>query len=128
MWGHHFPYRLDGDVDTERTRLGDRMIDLMTEYAPNFRDSVLACEVYLPVDLEREYGLTGGQIFHADLMPPQVLWGRPLAGLTGHNAPVPGLYLCGAGTHPGGDVNGAPGYNAARAVLSDLEAGRFQIS
>jgi phytoene dehydrogenase-like protein len=128
MWGHHFPYRLDGDVDTERTRLGDRMIDLMTEYAPNFRDSVLACEVYLPVDLEREYGLTGGQIFHADLMPPQVLWGRPLPGLTGHNAPVPGLYLCGAGTHPGGDVNGAPGYNAARAVLSDLEAGRFQIS
>jgi phytoene dehydrogenase-like protein len=121
MWGHHFPYRLrEGDLDVERVNLRNRMIDLMTEYAPNFRRSVLACEVFLPSDLEREYGLTGGQIFHGELSPGQVLWGRPLPGVSGHGAPVPGLYLCGAGTHPGGDVSGAPGYNAARAVLRDL--------
>jgi phytoene dehydrogenase-like protein len=124
MWGHHFPYRLRaGDLDVERDRLRERMIDLMTEYAPNFRGSVLGCEVFLPADLEREYGMTGGQIFHGDLMPGQVLWSRPLPGIDGHGTPVPGLYLCGAGTHPGGDVSGAPGYNAAQAVLRDVAAG-----
>jgi phytoene dehydrogenase-like protein len=122
MWGHHFPYRLrQGDLDTERAQLQERMIDLMSEYAPNFRRSVLASEVFLPADLERAYGLTGGQIFHGELAPGQVLWGRPLPGISGHNTPVAGLYLCGAGTHPGGDVSGAPGYNAARAALRDLK-------
>jgi phytoene dehydrogenase-like protein len=124
MWGHHFPYRLaEGDLDTERRRLGERMIDLMTQYAPNFRRSVIAYEVYVPADLEQTYGMTGGQIFHVDLMPGRVLWDRPLPGVSGHGAPVRGLYLCGAGTHPGGDVNGAPGYNAAHAVLRHLKAG-----
>jgi len=94
--------------------------DLIGEYAPNFRASVLARQVWLPVDIERRYGMTGGQIFHGDLMPDQVLWGRPFIGSGGHRAPVKGVYLCGAGTHPGGDVNGAPGFNAAMAVLSDL--------
>jgi len=96
------------------------MTDLIGEYAPNFRASVLARQVWLPVDIERRYGMTGGQIFHGDLMPDQVLWGRPFIGSGGHRAPVKGVYLCGAGTHPGGDVNGAPGFNAAMAVLSDL--------
>ena len=124
MWGHHFPYRLSqGNIDSERSRLRDRMIDLMSEYAPNFRQSVLACEVFLPADLEREYGMTGGQIFHGELSPGQIFWGRPLPGVSGHNTPVAGLYLCGAGTHPGGDVSGAPGYNAARAALRDLTGG-----
>jgi phytoene dehydrogenase-like protein len=121
LWGHHFPYRLAaGDVDVERERLAERVTDLLTEYAPNFRSIVLARETYLPVDLERVYGLTGGQIFHTELRPGQVLWGRPVAGFTGHGDVVPGLYLCGAGTHPGGDVHGAPGYNAARAVLGAI--------
>ena len=121
LWGHHFPYQLtSGDVDVERERLAERVTDLVTEYAPNFRSIVLARETYLPIDLERVYGLTGGQIFHADLMPGQVLWGRPVPGFTGHGDVVPGLYLCGAGSHPGGDVHGAPGYNAARAVLAAL--------
>ena len=125
MWGHHFPYRLrEGDLDTERALLRERMIDLMTEYAPNFRRSVLACEVFLPADLERVYGLTGGQIFHGELAPGQILWGRPLPGISGHGTPVAGLYLCGAGTHPGGDVSGAPGYNAARAAIRDLRDAR----
>ena len=67
--------------------------------------------------------MTGGQIFHGELSPGQICWGRPLPGVSGHNMPVAGLYLCGAGTHPGGDVSGAPGYNAARAALRDLRGG-----
>ena len=87
---------------------------------------MLAREVYLPVDIERVYGITGGQIFHGDLMPDQVLWNRPLPGYSGHGDIVPGLYLCGAGTHPGGDVCGAPGHNAARAVLADLASAQLK--
>lgn len=121
LWGHHFPYRLAaGDLDIERAHLTERVTDLLTEYAPNFRSIVLASETYLPVDLERVYGLTGGQIFHTELVPAQALWGRPVAGFTGHGDALPGLYLCGAGSHPGGDVHGAPGYNAARAILAAL--------
>jgi phytoene dehydrogenase-like protein len=121
LWGHHFPYRLAAaNLDIEREHLAERVTDLLTEYAPNFRSIVLARETYLPVDLERVYGITGGQIFHTELVPAQVLWGRPVAGFTGHGDALPGLYLCGAGSHPGGDVHGAPGYNAARAVLAAL--------
>ncbi|MGH7212703.1 MAG: hypothetical protein ACREF1_14725, partial [Acetobacteraceae bacterium] len=83
---------------------------------------VIAREVYVPADLERTYGITGGQIFHTELMPDQVLWGRPAAGFSGHGDPVADLYLCGAGSHPGGDVHGAPGYNAAQAVLGKIAA------
>lgn len=127
LWCHHFPYRLaEGDIDQERERLGERMTDLMTELAPNFRAAVLAREVVLPVDIERVYGITGGQIFHGDLMPEQVLWNRPLPGYSGHGDIVAGLYLCGAGTHPGGDVCGAPGHNAARAVLADLASAQLK--
>jgi phytoene dehydrogenase-like protein len=129
LWCHHFPYELvEGDIDTERERLAERMIDMLTELAPNFRAAVLAREVFLPVDIERVYGITGGQIFHTELMPDQVLWNRPIPGYSGHNDMIPGLYLCGAGTHPGGDVNGAPGHNAARAVLRDLAGAQFKRS
>ena len=124
LWCHHFPYKLAaGDIDVEREKLAERMTDILTSLAPNFRASVLAREVFLPVDIERVYGITGGQIFHSELMPDQVLWNRPIPGFSGHNDMLSGLYLCGAGTHPGGDVNGAPGHNAARAVLKEL-AGR----
>jgi phytoene dehydrogenase-like protein len=121
LWCHHFPYQpAGGEIDRQRERLGEVMTDILTELAPNFRASVIAREVCLPVDIERVYGITGGQIFHGDLMPDRVLWNRPLPGYSGHGDVVPGLYLCGAGTHPGGDVCGAPGYNAARAVLAGL--------
>ncbi len=127
LWCHHFPYRLqDGDLDTEREKLAERMTDLLTELAPNFRASVLAREIFVPADIERVYGITGGQIFHSELMPDQVLWNRPIPGYTGHNDMVAGLYLCGAGTHPGGDVNGAPGHNAARSVLADFATDQFK--
>ncbi|MBV8566584.1 MAG: NAD(P)/FAD-dependent oxidoreductase [Methylobacteriaceae bacterium] len=128
LWCHHFPYKLAaGDLDAEREKLAERMTDLLTELAPNFRNSVLAREVFVPVDIERVYGITGGQIFHTELMPDQVLWNRPIPGYTGHGDVVPGLYLCGAGTHPGGDVNGAPGHNAARAVLADMAKTQLEL-
>jgi phytoene dehydrogenase-like protein len=127
LWCHHFPYRLaGGDIDQERERLAERMTDIMTELAPNFRSAVLAREVFLPVDIERVYGISGGQIFHGELMPEQVLWNRPLPAYSGHNDLLPGLYLCGAGTHPGGDVCGAPGHNAARAVLTHLASAQLE--
>ena len=80
----------------------------MCEYAPNFRSSVLGCEVFLPVDLERAYGMTGGQIFHGDLMPGQVLWGRRCPASTG-TAPGAGVYLCGAGRIPAATSAARPG-------------------
>jgi phytoene dehydrogenase-like protein len=121
LWGHHVPKAMAAaEVEVERENVAERMTDLLTEYAPNFRASVLARQVYLPADIEARYGITGGQIFHGDLMPDQVMWGRPLTGFSGHDAPIKGLFLCGAGTHPGGDVCGAPGYNAAHAVIGKL--------
>ena len=128
LWGHHIPYRIEGDIGAAREALAERMTALIGEYAANFPASVLARQVWLPVDIERRYGMTGGQIFHGDLMPDQVLWGRPFVGAGGHRTPVRGVYLCGAGTHPGGDVNGAPGFNAAMAVLHDLGPGQLQAA
>ena len=76
-------------------------------------------QVITPVDLEREYGLTGGHIFHGEMALDQIFTMRPLLGWARYNTPIEGLYLCGAGTHPGGGVTGAPGANAARAILKD---------
>jgi phytoene dehydrogenase-like protein len=73
-----------------------------------------------PVDLEARFGLTGGHIFHGEMTPDQSFDLRPLAGYGGYRTPLPGLYLCGSGTHPGGGVTGIPGHNAARVVLDDL--------
>jgi phytoene dehydrogenase-like protein len=127
LWCHHFPHALaEGDIDTEREKIADRITDILTELAPNFRGSVLARQIFLPVDIERVYGIEGGQIFHTELVPEQVLWNRPIPGRSGHGDLVSGLYLCGAGTHPGGDVNGAPGHNAARALLRDIASAQLK--
>ena len=127
LWCHHFPYALaSGDLDDEREKIAERMTDILTELAPNFRESVLGRQIFTPVDIERVYGIEGGQIFHTELVPEQVLWNRPIPGRNGHGDFVPGLYLCGAGTHPGGDVNGAPGHNAARALLGDIAGAQLK--
>jgi phytoene dehydrogenase-like protein len=85
LWCHHFPYALaEGDIGTEREKIADRMTDILTELAPNFRGSVLARQIFLPVDIERVYGIEGGQIFHTELVPEQVLWNRPIPGRSGH--------------------------------------------
>jgi phytoene dehydrogenase-like protein len=82
--------------------------------------AVLARQVLTPLDLERDYGLTEGNIFHGDIQPGQLFHMRPVPGWARYATPVRGLYLCGAGAHPGGGVTGAPGYNAAHRVLADL--------
>ena len=94
------------------------------EYAPNVPASVVARQVLTPLDLERVYGLTEGNIFHGDLSLEQLFFLRPVAGWAHYRTPVEGLYLCGAGAHPGGGVTGAPGHNAAQEILKDWKRGR----
>jgi phytoene dehydrogenase-like protein len=120
---NYAPYRLaEGDWTTERERLADRVVDTIEEVAPGFRASILARDILSPVDLEERFGLTEGNIFHGDLNLGQLFLGRPVPGWARYRTPVRGLYLCGAGTHPGGGVTGAPGYNAARRILKDLRS------
>jgi phytoene dehydrogenase-like protein len=117
----YVPYRLrEGSWDEQRQALGDRVLATIAEYAPNVARSVVARQVLTPVDLERTYGLTEGNIFHGDLSIDQLFSMRPVPGWAGYRTPVTGLYLCGAGAHPGGGVTGAPGRNAAGVVLRDL--------
>jgi phytoene dehydrogenase-like protein len=117
----YVPYRLkDGSWDEKRELLGDRVVTKIAEYAPNVPGSIVARQVLTPLDLERVYGLTEGNIFHGDLSLDQLFFMRPVAGWARYRTPVDGLYLCGAGAHPGGGVTGAPGHNAARQVLKDL--------
>lgn len=112
------PYALrDGNWDTMREPFADRCFALLDEYAPNFSRSVLARQVLAPPDLERVFGLTGGNIFQGAMTPGQLFSLRPVPGHAGYRTPVRGLYLCGAAAHPGGGVMGTPGYNAAREIL-----------
>jgi phytoene dehydrogenase-like protein len=91
----------------------------MTDYAPNFRRSVLNYQVLSPADLESTFGLTGGNIMQGVMSPSSLAFMRPLPGYADYRTPIRGLYLCGAATHPGGGVMGACGYNAAREILKD---------
>jgi phytoene dehydrogenase-like protein len=114
------PYHLSsGNWDEQRESLGDTVIDTLAEYAPNIRNIVLHRQVVTPLDLEREWGLTEGNIFQGELSPDQLFFMRPVPGWAQYRTPLPGLYLCGAATHPGGGIMGAPGRNAARKILAD---------
>jgi phytoene dehydrogenase-like protein len=114
------PYLLnDACWDTFKDVYADRVMEMIEEYAPGFKSLVLERQVLSPVDLERTYGLTGGSIFHGDMSLDQLFFARPVAGWAQYRTPIRGLYLCGSGTHPGGGVMGAPGYNAAREILRD---------
>jgi phytoene dehydrogenase-like protein len=112
------PYTLkDHTWDELREPFADRVLDLIAEYAPNIRRIVEHRQVLTPLDLERIYGITGGNIFHGEMSLDQMFSLRPAAGWARYRTPVRGLYLCGSGAHPGGGVMGAPGYNAAREIL-----------
>lgn len=116
------PARLrEGTWDDVREAVAERLIDQITHYAPNFRASILDYRLRTPLDLERENGLTDGCIWHVQHTADQLFWSRPLPELAHYRAPLAGLYLCGAGQHPGGEVSGQPGHNAAHEVLRDLE-------
>jgi phytoene dehydrogenase-like protein len=118
MFIQYAPYKLrNGTWDEERDRFADRCFDLLNEYAPNFKRSVLARHILTPLDLERTFGLTGGNIFHGSMTLNQLFFLRPVVGFAGYRTPIRGLFLCGAGAHPGGGVIGAAGWNAAREIL-----------
>ncbi len=114
------PYELATGPESwpsQREAFGDAVIDTLAEYAPGLKDAILHRQVLTPWDLEKEFGLTEGNIFHGELTPDQILFQRPAAGWARYRTPVPNLWLCGSGAHPGGGVMGAPGGLAARALL-----------
>jgi phytoene dehydrogenase-like protein len=114
------PYSLkEANWDELRDPFADRVVSLIEEYAPNIRSIILDRQVLTPLDLERTFGLTGGNIFHGEMSLDQMFVMRPVAGWARYRTPIRGLYLCGSGTHPGGGVTGAPGHNAAREILRD---------
>ena len=110
----------DRSWDDEKETAADAVVETVNRYAPNFRKSILARSVLSPLDLEREFGLISGDIFHGALTLDQLFSARPVLGYADYRSPVRGLYLCGAGAHPGGGVTGAPGHNAAREILRDF--------
>ncbi|HTO86413.1 MAG TPA: NAD(P)/FAD-dependent oxidoreductase [Thermoanaerobaculia bacterium] len=119
------PERLrEGDWASRREAFGDAVVQTLEEYAPGLSSAILARQVITPRELEDVYGLTGGHIFHGEQALDQIFTMRPLLGWARYRTPIPGLYLCGAGTHPGGRVTGAPGSNAAREIAADLKRAR----
>ncbi len=120
MFVQYAPYKLQGaHWDDIKDTFADRCIAAVNQYAPNFAASVLHRQVLSPLDLERRFGLTGGNIFHGAMPLHQLFGFRPVPGWSDYRTPIKGLYLCGAGAHPGGGVSGAPGRNAARVMLGD---------
>lgn len=129
------PFELHGtDWDTIRDEWADRVLEVLFRYAPNLRDHIRDRVIITPKDLERDYGLTGGNIFHGAMFFDQLFNNRPTPELADYRTPVKGYYLCGSGTHPGGGVMGANGHNAAQVVIADLNgtpaptAQRVQVS
>ena len=122
IWVLYAPVKPYGESwDNHREQAGENLIDIIGEYAPGFRKLVRDWELFTPQELEERVGLTDGNIRHLDITTAQILGSRPSPLMSGYRTPVENLYLCGAGTHPGGEVTGAPGHNAAHAVLRDWE-------
>jgi phytoene dehydrogenase-like protein len=120
IFAQYAPYELgEGSWETRRDEIGDRVLAALERYAPGLTDLVEDRLVLGPPDLEARFGLTGGNIFHGELLPDWLFDKRPASTWHRHRLPISGFYLCGSGAHPGGGVCGAPGRNAARAVLED---------
>jgi phytoene dehydrogenase-like protein len=124
LFCQHFRYELPQPLswETQRAPAADAVIDQVSRFAPNFRPSILGMRVLSPLDLEREFGLVRGDIFHGKLTLNQLFSARPVLGHADYRMPLAGLYLCGSGAHPGGGVTGVPGHNAAREILKDLKS------
>jgi phytoene dehydrogenase-like protein len=121
----YLPYRLTGtDWGAERRRLQTQGLRQIGEFVPAVNRSLIASRLYTPADLENVFGITEGNIFHGDLRPDQLFFMRPVPRYARYATPIRALYLCGAGTHPGGGVTGAPGFNAAHRILGDLKRDR----
>jgi phytoene dehydrogenase-like protein len=105
--------------DDVREQVADHIIDTVTDHAPNFKAAGIARQIHSPLDLERKFGLVGGDIFHGHMSLDQLWAARPVLGHGDYRSPIKGLYMCGSGTHPGGGVTGAPGHNAAHEIIRD---------
>jgi len=108
----------------ERETFADLVVDTVTKHAPNLKSSIIAHQVLSPLDLERRFGLIDGDIFHGRLSLDQLFSLRPVMGYVQYRMPVPGLYICDSGAHPGGGATGVPGHNAAREMIRDLNGRR----
>ena len=116
------PYQLNkGERVSRRDEFAESVLKTLSTYAPNIRELIVGRRIVTPLDLEQTYGLTGGHIFHGEHAPDQLFAFRPLLGWARYRTPIKGLYLCGAGTHPGGGITGAPGANASRQIIKDLK-------
>ena len=111
----------DVDWDSNREEVADLIIDTVEIYAPGFKNSILGKQIFSPLDLERVFGLVKGDIMHGNMSLDQIFSARPMIGYGNYRSPIKNLYLCGAGTHPGGGVTGAPGHNAAYEILKDFK-------
>ena len=118
------PYRLEGGWDAGKAPFTELVLDTLTQYAPGIRDRLEHVELLTPVDIEREFRITGGHWHHGELAIDQALMLRPVPGAAQYASPVDGLFLCGAGSHPGGSVMGNAGRNAAKAVLASKNGGK----
>jgi phytoene dehydrogenase-like protein len=126
VYVQYAPYTLrNGDWNSRREDFGDTVVNALSDYAPNLKELILARQVITPLDLEEIYGLSGGHIHHGEQSLDQFFTFRPVIGWAQYRTPIKGLYLCGAGTHPGGGVTGGPGANAAREMIKDLKARRI---
>jgi phytoene dehydrogenase-like protein len=118
VWLQSAPYRLrQSDWNSERAALGDVVVNLIDDYAPGFRNSILHRQVLTPFDLEQIYGLTQGHLYHSEMALDQIFFMRPVPGWSRYHTPIENFYLCGSGTHPGGGITGLSGYFAAKEML-----------
>ena len=121
VYAQYAPYKLkEGDWNARREEFAATVIDVLGSYAPNLKQLIVARQVITPLDLEEIYGMSGGHIHHGEQSLDQFFTFRPLIGWAQYRTPIKGLYLCGAGTHPGGGVTGGPGANAAREIIKDF--------
>jgi phytoene dehydrogenase-like protein len=125
IYMQYAPYKLkNASWENQRTALGDTVVKTLAQYAPDLPDKILSHQIITPADLEEQFGLTGGHIFHGELALDQVFTMRPFLDWARYRTPIDNLYLCGSGTHPGTGLTGASGANAAREILKDLKAKR----
>jgi phytoene dehydrogenase-like protein len=118
VWMQYAPYRLrDSNWNAERDALGDTVVNIIEDYAPGFKNSILHRQVLTPLDLQQTFGLTEGCLYHAEMSLDQIFFMRPVPGWARYSTPIENLYLCGSGTHPGGGITGLPGYYAAKRIL-----------
>lgn len=125
IWSLYAPVKPSkGEWDDLKYEVGEHIIDSLSEYAPNIKKIIMNWKLFTPLDMERRVYLTDGNIRHIDSVTEQFLTRRPLLGWSNYRTPIQNLYLCGAGTHPGGEVTGAPGHNAAHVILEDFQRER----